>query len=468
MLMPVVFIASALVQFALGLAVAWLLGPEEFGHYALALAASVLAQTLLFEWLRLAAIRFHEIGAPGAVAATIRLAFRRTALLALAGALLLLLLPHPLRTLLAFVPAIATAAGYAELRAAMMRAEFDEAGYAFIVAIRNVAAILAMPAGAILTGSAEGVLAGFLAAIIVAIAFDAVRRLVRPAAPTNATAEEGPGLLALLAYSGPIILTNVIYNALFLGLRAGVAATGGMVAAGQFSLAFDFVAKLFTTVGTACDLLLFQLAVRADRQYGPEAGEARLQANLLALLAILAPMILGLVLVLPSIEALLVAPAYRGAFRGYALALVPGIALYALVQYALHPFFQLRRNTAHLPVAAAACGVLAPAFFIAFAALEIGPSWQVGLPLLGGMLAAAGALLRVTSLAPLPGSADITRIGLSLVGLWAGALPGLMLPAGLTSLALAAMGGMIGYALAAVALDLGGARDLFRARWSRP
>ena len=63
--MPAAFLASALIQFVLGLVVAWLLGPAEFGYYALALAGAVLVQTFVFEWLRLAATRFHHVEAGG-------------------------------------------------------------------------------------------------------------------------------------------------------------------------------------------------------------------------------------------------------------------------------------------------------------------------------------------------------------------------------------------------------------------
>jgi len=68
MLMSAAFMLSALLQFALSLVVAAILGPGEFGLYALVLSGGVLLQTFAFEWLRLCAARFHHKEAGEALA----------------------------------------------------------------------------------------------------------------------------------------------------------------------------------------------------------------------------------------------------------------------------------------------------------------------------------------------------------------------------------------------------------------
>jgi O-antigen/teichoic acid export membrane protein len=465
MLMPATFLASALVQFGLGLATAWILGPAEFGRYALALAGAVFAQTLIFEWLRLAAIRYHQAGAPAR--RFLRL-FAGAAALALVLAGLALAVPGTPRGLLLLGAAIALAAGYAELRAALLRAAFDETGYVRIVAVRNGAAVLTMPAAALATGSAEGGLAGFLGSVLAALAADALRTR-RAAAPppdpvAGARADDLPRLHALIGYSGPIIATNIGYLAIFLALRGASATLGGLAAAGQFSLAFDLIAKLVTTIGTAADLALFQLAVRAERENGVESGFAAARRNLAALLAILAPVALGLMLVLPDLEILLVAPGFRGPFRAFAEALIPGLTLYALIQYALHPFFQLRHRT--LPLAGAALAATAiiaaslPFLRLAGAGLPL----ATGLSLAAGMTGAGALLASRLGRTMLPERGDGLRLGVALAALLLGALPGRMLDPGLAALMATAAGGAAAYGLAALLLDLAGVRTLLRDR----
>ena len=54
------FILNAGLNFVLGLLIAKLLGPAEFGLFALATAGAIVANTVLFEWLRLSATRFYS------------------------------------------------------------------------------------------------------------------------------------------------------------------------------------------------------------------------------------------------------------------------------------------------------------------------------------------------------------------------------------------------------------------------
>ena len=60
MIFTLTFLLNAGLNFALGLAVAGLLGPEEFGRYALAAAVAMLVNTLLFYWLWFSAARFYS------------------------------------------------------------------------------------------------------------------------------------------------------------------------------------------------------------------------------------------------------------------------------------------------------------------------------------------------------------------------------------------------------------------------
>lgn len=463
MLMSAAFLASALIQFALGLVVAWVLGAAEFGAYALALAAAVLVQTIVFEWIRLSATRFHHGEDGNRLAGLLMRYFSRITAGLLVVALLLLVFGEVRRWLLCVIPLVAVAAGFVDFRAALLRAEFNQRGYALLMLFRNLLAIILLPLAAWHFGSAEAVLAAFLLALVVSaaaieIAFRRGGSLASPDAQPIAD------LRALLRYSGPIVATNCVYLALFFGLRSAVALTGGMAAAGQFSLAFDFVTKLFTTIGTAIDLALFQLAVRAARDEGEDAGKARVAVNAEIVAAILLPMAVGLFLVVSLLEEFLVAPAFRGPFSTFVMAVVPGIALYALIQYALHPFLQIVHRTKPLVHAAMAgftvAGFLALAMPILGLALVPAIFWGLA----GAMLAAMLVLIRHIGRAGLPSREFAGRLMLALAGMIGVVLVIRPLGQGLGVLTAAITGGAATFAIVALLVDLVGLRTWLRAR----
>lgn len=463
--MSAAFLASALLQFALGLVVAWLLGPAEFGAYALALAAAILVQTVVFEWIRLSATRFHHAGEGNQLARRLTRAWAQLSGVMLFAAILLLVFGGARRWLFCLVPLIAIAAGFVDFRAALLRAEFNQRGYALFMLLRNGLAIVLLPLAAYRFGTAEAGLAAFLAALVLASAGVGLlaRRPAGVLAPANDNGS-GPELAALLRYAGPIVVTNCLYLLLFFGLRSAVALTSGIAAAGQFSLALDFVLKLFTTIGTALDLMLFQIAVREARENGESAGEARVRHNAEIILAAILPMALGLALVIAVLEPVLVAPEFRGAFAGYVTAVLPGVALYAIIQYALHPFQQLAHRTAPLAVAALAGLVLAGGGSLALPYPGVPLMTGVGAILAGGMAGAAAMLVVSTGRVALPGAGFVVRLAVALGAL---ALAVVAIgPAGEGPAALAVRigAGMAAYLVAAYAFDLAGIRALARKR----
>lgn len=459
--MPAAFLASAFIQFALGLVVAWLLGPAEFGFYALALAGAVLTQTLLFEWLRLAATRFHhEEMEPGFRRALIRWFAVPAAALFLAS-LLLAFSGGERRWLLALVPLTAIAAGFADLRAAMLRAEFESRGYALFLALRNGFALVAIPAAAGLSGRAEPALGAFCLSMAAASGFLEWKARI-PVQNKAGDAVDVPSARQLAHYSAPIVATNLAYLGLFFLIRAGIAWGGGMAAAGQASLALDFTLKLFTTAGTAFDLLFFQLAVRDDRQHGKRAGQVRIAENLERLLVLLAPMVIGLVFVVARIEPYLVGPEFRGAFAGLVLAVVPGVAGYALVQYGLHPAYQLRQDTGPLLVAASVAG-LAGCAAVGVALVLRAPTMLIlAGPILVAMTGAAAMLVRGVGVWAVPGPRFWLQLVVALafmsLCLWGAGRLG----DGMATLIAMLFGGAASYALAAWIIDLGKLRALVR------
>ena len=75
------------------------------------------------------------------------------------------------------------------------------------------------------------------------------------------------------------------------------------------------------------------------------------------MLAVVLPAGVGMWLVLPSFEALVVPEAFRGPFARYLSTMLPGLVAFILLQYAISPIFQIARRTWPMITAAlAACG----------------------------------------------------------------------------------------------------------------
>ena len=157
-------------------------------------------------------------------------------------------------------------------------------------------------------------------------------------------------------YSAPIVAANVLYLLIPLGNRAALARGYGFAETGQYSLAFDMGARIVAAVGTALDVLLFQMAVRADELHGAQEGRRQVADNIGVVLAVIAPACVGLWLVTPSLESLIAPAEYRGPFRAYFELLLPGFFFAGMINFAINPIFQIaKRTTPMIAAAAVAC-----------------------------------------------------------------------------------------------------------------
>src|SRR3954451_12450388 len=150
------FVLNAGLNFILGLIIAKLLGPADFGRFALATAGAIVLNTLLFEWLRLSATRFYS-GRVRADEPWIRHGLDRAyaviATVLLAGALLcsgfgIEAGPESRGALLAGTALAALGIGVFDFHAALARARFDGGLYFRLVALKNVISFAAMAATA--------------------------------------------------------------------------------------------------------------------------------------------------------------------------------------------------------------------------------------------------------------------------------------------------------------------------------
>ena len=396
------FLVNTLFNFAIGLLIAKFLGPDQFGRFALAAAVGMMIQTITFEWIRLSAVRFYserirEIKPE--LRATLDIAFAFVSLILAVIAMVYVLSGVELSlstTLVALAFCAAIANGLFDYHTALVRARFHDRLYISLVISKNVLALFLTTGGAFFYGSAAMTLAG--ACIAMASSVFLARRAL---SDSLANPSEAQLRLAsnFASYAVPIVAANALYLAIPLVNRTLVTAFYGFAETGQFSLAYDIGTRLIGAVGSALDVLLFQMAVRADELHGRERASEQVARNMEVVFAILLPASVGLWLILPSVEALIVPSQFRGPFAHYLSLLLPGMLAFGLMNYAINPVFQIRKQTLPLIAAAVATCVANPVLIILLPvtqdasrlAIAQGGAYGVGLLVLIGFAMASGA-----------------------------------------------------------------------------
>jgi O-antigen/teichoic acid export membrane protein len=352
------FFINTAFNFVIGLLVAKFLGPDQFGRFALALAVALLVQTTTVEWIRLVAIRFYSertrVEEP-ALRATLDVTFAVIAVALAAVAILVILsgLRFALsNALVGLAVAASIANGLFDFHTALIRARFIDRVYLRLILTKNLLSLALTVGGAFLYGSAVVALAGACLSIAGSLVFARAALSDRNARPHLA---EFRRVVEYARYSLPIVSANVLYLAIAFANRAIVTHRFGFAETGQFSLAFDIGTRLIAAVGSGLDVLLFQIAVRADELLGPEHGRKQVATNMAIVVAILLPAAVGLWLTLPSLEKIVVPEQFRGPFAHYLALLLPGMFCFGLMSYAINPVFQIGKTTRPL----VACALVA-------------------------------------------------------------------------------------------------------------
>jgi O-antigen/teichoic acid export membrane protein len=461
------FLANTIANFLIGLLVAKFLGPEEYGRFALAFAIAVVVQTALFDWLRLSATRFYSERArenEPVVRSTLDVCFALVAVgLAVSTALFAFFGPEldfdGALILLALLTAVVN--GLFDYAAALMRARFQDRHYSRLVFVKNMLALILTGGGALLFHSAGIAMAGSIASLLGAV-LTARASLVDPGA--DASIARRHMARTLMAYSAPIIAANMLYQAIPLAGRSFVASYYGFAETGQFSLAYDLGIRAVHALGSALDVVLFQIAVAAHEQHGPDKAREQIACNMSVVVAFLAPACAGIWLVMPSIEQLIVPSQYRGPFGHYLGILLPGLFAMGLIQFALNPVFQIAKKTAPLVAAAAVAAVSGLVFVFALPRGDDASSFALAQS--GAYLAAFGALaLFAARTKPVwPPLRDIFATAVGAAAMAAAIWPLRSLPPGLSTLLLQVFAGVSLYGALTLIFDTAGLRTLAWAR----
>jgi O-antigen/teichoic acid export membrane protein len=462
-----VFFCNLLFNFAIGLLIATFLGPAEFGRFALAHATAIFVQTGFFDWIRLGATRFYSQRTRNeepAVRATLDLGFAFITVGLAAGASLLLLTGVTFTLsngLIALALCIAVTNGLFDYHTALVRACFDDRLFTRLILVKNLFAFALMGGGAFVFGSAKMTLIGTIISLAGSVV--TARAALRDPGSKPSLAKLSIAR-SLMAYSLPIVGANLLYLSIPLANRSILAIVYGFSETGQFSLAYDFGTKAIQAIGSALDIVLFQIAVAAHDLQGPTQARQQVARNMTIVIAMVLPACTGLWLTLPSIEQLVVPMEFRSHFGLLLPLMMTGLFCMAMIQYCINPIFLIDKKTTPLIVAALAACVVDPLLILILPRDADGSSFAIAQA--GAMVAALVVLVAYASAAkrewPRPRDLAITMLANALMSV--AILPMRDQHPGLATLAEQVSVGIAVYAFIVLGLDVAGLRGITLAR----
>ncbi len=466
MLVTTTFLINSAFNFALGLLIARFLGPLGFGQYAIAASVAVVLNTLFLDWIRLAATRFYSERTRSdepAVRGTLDAIFILSSLgVATTSAIAIILgLDFGLMVVLAgLAPVMGICNGLFDYHTALVRARFDERSYSLLVILKNVLSLVFMVGGAWWFQSPVVVAAGFVLSIFATLLIGR-RRLIDPG--VNILKPDWTAARGYILYGVPVILASMIYFLIPLWNRTAIASSLGFAASGQFSLAYDLAIRVVQTIGSALDIILFQITLKAEAEHGRDKAREQLSTNMGLVLAAVLAVATGYWLVLPSFEALLVPEAFRGSFASVTAILLPGLVCYALVQAAVTPVFQLKQQTWPVVLAALA-GLLTNAILSwSLTAMDIQTYAAIQAVSYAVALGFAAALaLRAMNV--LPRLRDVVGALVATLAMAAAVWPVRGWGPGWATLLVSMGAGAVVFAAVVLAFNFGGCREMIRRR----
>ena len=358
MTFAVVFFFNAAANFAFGVLLSALLGPAEFGRYATVALAAGTVSAGVFEWLRQSSIRFSgQMEDRASIAATLDASYLAVMALLYAGVGVAYLSGQTFGVTpiaLALTPLLAVALSRLDYAGAWLRARERPRPFALLYSLRQILCFTGVVAVAWFTRNSTvtiGALAvcTLLPAVAVGFAMRTPGADIKQASTRHA--------LRFFIYAKPIVLSLVLYQLVIVVNRQAALLGLGAEATGQLSLATDLGQRLFFALNTLPEFLLFQYALKREREEGVASAERQVSFNVTVTLALLIPLTAGYVAMTPTFEAVLVPAAYRGTFADLTWRLAPGFLAFCAISSTCNPVFQLAQKT-WPTIIAAACALL--------------------------------------------------------------------------------------------------------------
>jgi O-antigen/teichoic acid export membrane protein len=457
------FLINTAINFVIGLFVAKFLGPDQFGRFALALAIGMVLQTLTLEWIRLSTVRFYSDKSrtqQPELRATLDAAFGIISIIVTAAFIAYLLSGVDVSlspSLIGLAVAAAIANGLFDYHTAVVRARFLDRLYGQLIITKNIMALVLTVGGAFISGSALMALTGACLSMAGSVLI-AHKALSDSMSPLRIAQRSLAGQFA--RYSLPIVAANVLYLMIPLVNRSLVTSFFGFAETGQFSLAYDIGTRLIAAIGSALDVLLFQLAVRAETEHGSARAKEQVAQNMAVVFAILAPAAAGLWLVLPSVEHLIVPEQFRGPFGVYLTLMLPGLFCFGLMNFAINAVFQIEKKTLPLIAAAVAACIANPIFVWLLPRGGDASSLAIAQAAAFAVALAVLALFATLSGARWPRARDVglTIAGVALMTL--ALLPLRAMPPGVITLLAQCLGGGLIFGTVVAVFDIAGLRRI--------
>lgn len=298
--------------FATAMLLTWFLAPDALGLYGMGMAVVVLGNNILFEWLAISVMRWHEThqGEP---------AFLPTVLVLFAGMGLLPLLLLALATVSGLAGRHAAFAwivlfgivayGWFEFAARLQVCRFQPVRYLAMSLVRSGLMLAGATLVAYLTRSGTAtLLVSFVAMAAAGCLFlaDLGRGALSPWRRFDpALARE------FVAYGVPAGLSMILSGLTTSVTPIMLGALSGTAAVGAYTVAFTLVQNTLLVIAAGISSAIFPLAVRAAESGDAPAAQTLLSRNCTLLLALLLPAGVGLSLLAPEIAEVFVGPEYR-------------------------------------------------------------------------------------------------------------------------------------------------------------
>ncbi|MGO2055301.1 MAG: lipopolysaccharide biosynthesis protein [Halomonadaceae bacterium] len=303
-----------------------LLAPEEYGRYALLVAVVGFVNVVMFQWLRLVAVRFLQgQTSPNSFLGGIQAQFYLlAAAVCVIGWALAVIWPDPVwqRLIALAVPLLVSQAAI-ELTLAVASARLEPRRYGVLLGSK---AVLAVGVGGLLAWMGLGAKApvwGLIVGQCVALLLLG-RQLWQGARPSFPERNEWR---RQLSYGLPLIATFALAWVVSGSDRLLLAWLIDEDAVGYYSAGYDLAFQSLTLLLTIINTAAYPLAVRALEQHGEAQARAQLAKNGELIITAALAGATGLVVLAPSILELLIGEA----FRPGAAAILPIVAVASAV-----------------------------------------------------------------------------------------------------------------------------------------
>lgn len=342
-------VAQALVGFGSVAVFTRIMPAEDYGRYALALAALSLIHILVFTWLEAAVARFHvRAERRGRVREHLATAYGLYLVLAvvagagLIGLLQLVPIEPRLKTALTFATVSLLLRALMQIGMETHRAGGDvrrfsalEASYLMLGFMIGVGIILTTDLGA------AGIFIGAAIAAAVMLVFDLPVMISR----MRGGRRQPVRAVAYARYGLPVTMSLIFEHLLSVGDRFLIAGFLGQGAVGMYAAGYGLADRLLDIIFIWFGAAVWPLTIKAFEQEGPAAAQA-MAGRAAALMGLLCfPAAAGLALVAQPLTTVLVGEAVRS----QAAIIMPWIALSGLMNgmmtYYFHEAFTLKRRT---------------------------------------------------------------------------------------------------------------------------